>query len=164
MACDHFGRLLDAARRRALLTIPADAVDLAGGWIDFPPSSIKTNDGIRCRIGSDAIAAIRPLAMSTIGICFDATPIASAANSALLQSAGVPASYRDNCHFHKLRRTGATHAVIRGGMAVVCDLLGQSSIYVTKKYVDKSQLAGHDVTRLLPLLMDESAFQERSQA
>jgi hypothetical protein len=41
-------------------------------------------------------------------------------------------------------------------MAVVCDLLGQSSIYVTKLYIDKTQLPGHDVTRLLPLLMDEA--------
>jgi integrase len=147
-------------RRRALLSIPDANVDLAGGWIDFPPSSIKTDDGIRCRIGPDAVAALRAFWPATGGLLFRwETKKLKALHEQfgeLLRRAEVRPSVRKNGQFHKLRRTGATHAVIKGGMAVVCDLLGQSSIYVTKRYIDKTQLPGHDVTRLLPVLTDEA--------
>jgi hypothetical protein len=145
-------------RRRALLSIPAANVDLVDGWIDFPPASIKTDTGIRCRIGPDAVAAITALGPPRGLYLFEWRRRLQTLHDEfrdLLKRAGVRPSRRRNGHFHKLRRTGATHAVIRGGMAVVCDLLGQSSIYVTKRYIDKTQLPGHDVTRLLPLLMDD---------
>jgi integrase len=144
-------------RRRALFSIPVANIDLTGRWIDFPPAAMKAGVGIRCRVGGEAVVAIRHLAPCGDGLLFHWTNedrIYSEFRE-ILRRAGVRPSQRKNGLFHKLRRTGATHAVIRGGMRVVCDLLGQSDVYVTKRYIDKTQLPGHDVTELLPMLMDD---------
>lgn len=152
-------------RKRALFGLPIRNVDLESGMVEFPASAIKNRGGLRCKVGDDAIAAIKKILVHctkkqvhcstnlftwahdqhTLNLQFDA----------LLDAARVPRSRRKKLNkFHKLRRIGATHAVIRGGMSVVCDLLGHSSIYVTKRYIDTTQLPGHDVTRLLPCLTD----------
>lgn len=151
-------------RRRALFSIPVANVDLDAGWIDFPPAAMKSAIGIRCRVGADAVAAIRRLAPLDRELLFVWPGDEKERDRqfrALLRRAGVAPSKRKNGLFHKLRRTGATHAVIRGGMVVVCDLLGQSDVYVTKRYIDKTQLPGHDVTRLLPLLVPENVDDEQ---
>jgi hypothetical protein len=147
-------------RRRALFSIPLANVDLAAGVIEFPPTSIKTHNGIRCRIGADAVAAIRAVWPAEGDLLFtwpggDKKQVYDQFR-ALIARAGVRPSVRRNGLFHKLRRTGATHCCIRGGgMQVVCDLLAQSGVYVTKLYIDKTQLPGYDTSKLLPLLIDD---------
>ncbi len=123
-------------RRRALFSIPTANVDIEGGWIDFPPSAMKAGVGIRCRIGADAVAAIRRLAPLTGERLFTWGRKGSYLGrefSGILRRAGVPPSKRKNGQFHKLRRTAATHLAARGHLQTVCDLLGHSQVYVGKR-------------------------------
>ena len=146
-------------RRRALFSIPTANVDIEGGWIDFPPSAMKAGVGIRCRIGADAVAAIRRLAPLTGERLFTWGRKGSYLGrefSGILRRAGVPPSKRKNGQFHKLRRTAATHLAARGHLQTVCDLLGHSQVYVGKRYICKELLPGHDATALLPQLMDDA--------
>lgn len=150
-------------RRRALFGIPAAHVDFDQAWIDFPPSSNKTSVGPRCRIGPDCIAALREIWPTVGKLIFERPPAVHVEFRKLLKAAGVRPSQRRNGQFHKLRRTGATHACARGGLSVVSTLLGHSSVYVTLRYIDQTQLPAHDTTRLLPQLLDVVPPIERTE-
>src|SRR5690606_9377990 len=54
--------------------------------------------------------------------------------------------------FHKLRRSVATITAVNRGLAAASELLGHSSIEVTRRYVDPSRLPGSDFTEVLPVL------------
>jgi len=150
-------------RRRALFEIPVDNVDLEQGWIDFPPSGNKTSVGPRCRIGADCVVALRPHLVDAHPLVFRRPPDLHRQFRALLKAANVRPSQRHNGQFHKLRRTGVTHTCARGGLAVICDLLGHSSIYLTLRYIDHTQLPAHDTNRLLPQLLDRVPPIERTE-
>ena len=56
----------------------------------------------------------------------------------LLNQAGLPSGTRDL--WHKIRRTFATQVCGSGGIAVAQSMLGHSSVAVTKRYIDPSQM------------------------
>jgi len=56
----------------------------------------------------------------------------------ILKRAELPASSRDL--FHKFRRTFATHVHVEGGIGLAQEFLGHSTVALTKRYIDKSQL------------------------
>ena len=72
---------------------------------------------------------------------------------AIIAAAGVPASTRRSSKtFHKIRRTSATITAVKRGLAAASELLGHSSIEMTRRYIDSSKLAGTDATEFLPIL------------
>ncbi len=145
-------------RRRSLFEIEPADVDYAAGWIDLPPSALKNGVAKRVRVGRDALDALGAISGPPRRRVFEWRHNPKRLDSefrSLLAAAGVAPSRRRNLNlFHKLRRTAATHAAIRSGLAVVCDLLGHSERYVTERYIDTSLLPGHDATAILPSLTD----------
>lgn len=77
----------------------------------------------------------------------------------ILRAAGLPAGAKDK--FHKLRRTFATFIAAEAGEVVAQAMLGHSSIYVTRRYLDKRQLGGPSARQLLPAFALPAALQTR---
>jgi integrase len=65
---------------------------------------------------------------------------------------------------HKWRRTVATLAASRGGLAAAVALLGHSAPEMTLRYIDPTKLPGNDATELLPALFDGAESPKRSKA
>jgi integrase len=145
-----------AIRRKSLLGIRREDVDLASGWLYVPARRSKNRRGKRFRLGPDALDAIRdiwsperellfpwPAALKDISLQFNQ----------ILQRAGIPRSKRRNLsQFHKWRRTVATTAAARAGLPAAIALLDHSGPEVTKRYIDPSKLPGNDATAFLPIL------------
>lgn len=79
--------------------------------------------------------------------------------AAILRLAGLSAGAKDK--FHKLRRTFATFIAAEAGEVVAQAMLGHSSIYVTRRYLDKRQLGGPSAKKLLPAFALPAALQSR---
>ncbi|MCY2987000.1 MAG: tyrosine-type recombinase/integrase, partial [Planctomycetota bacterium] len=145
-----------ALRRKSLLRIRREDIDLANSWLYLPGSNMKTRRGKRFRLGADALAAVREIWLPERKRLFPFTADPSHLGKqfhAILKAAGVPSNGRRNvCLFHKWRRTVATSAAVNAGMPAAMALLGHSSEEMTRRYVDPTRLAGNDATTYLPEL------------
>lgn len=150
-----------ALRRGSLLAIERSDVDLENGWLYLPGNKIKNKRGKRFRLGPDALNAIREIWMPPRELLFPWTREISETKRdfrKILQLAGIAPSRRKSMtQMHKWRRTVATLAAMRGGLASAIALLGHSGADVTKRYIDPSKLPGNDATEFLPTLTNSSA-------
>lgn len=140
-------------RRRALFSIQTTDVQLGEGWIYVPACAMKHAVGKRFRIGPDAVTAIRRIWDRTRPVLFPRHPKSAIVDSQfkqLLDTAQVPPSRLRNCHFHKLRRTTATHVAAAAGLAAASALLGHSGPELLKRYIDPTYIVGNDATEFLP--------------
>jgi integrase len=169
-ASDYFRALLlvgwwTALRTRTLFSIRMHDIDFETSTLFVPGRSMKNGRGKRFMLGADAIAAIRNILAPQRELLFPC-PFHLASMSTmfgqLLADAGVPLPARNLSMFHKWRRTVATQIAIKAGLGAACGLLGHSSEYVTKRYVDESQLPTANVSGYLPMLSGETGQGNRS--
>lgn len=144
-------------RRRALFAIETQNVDLRERWIYLPAAAMKNSVGKRFRIGEDAIAAIRRIYNPSRHLLFPSPRNGSRRShdmhfAEILRRAQIPPSRLDNGHFHKLRRTTATHVAAAAGLAAASALLGHSGPELLKRYIDPTYIVGNDATEFLPAL------------
>jgi integrase len=148
-------------RRGSIRKLRRRDVDLATGWIDVGGDKIKNRRGQQFRVGPDAIAAIAAIWQPDRELVFPWPYHESTACNhvrKIIAAAGVPRSARACLTgLHKLRRTVATLATIKRGLATASELLGHGGIDMTLRYVDPSKLAGHDATEFLPMLSASAA-------
>ena len=155
-------------RRGSLLKLRRTDVNLDSGWLHVRPTGIKTRRGKRFRLGPDAIAALREIWLPEREHVF---PWYGCPNSTrlyfrrILQSAGIqPSQRRSMNQTHKWRRTVATIAAQRGGLAAAVALMGHSGEEMTRRYIDPTKLPGNDATQLLPALPSCADASPRSKA
>lgn len=144
-------------RRRALFAIEPKNVDLASGWIYVPAKAMKNSLGKRFRIGPDAIEAVRAIFDRSRRFLFAAvggelSQCVRRDFPKILRAAEVEGSCLQTCHFHKLRRTTATHVAAAAGLAAASALLGHGSPELLKRYIDRRYIVGNDATDFLPTI------------
>lgn len=145
-------------RRKSLLRLKPENIDLAARWINVPAGAMKNFVGQRFRIGQDAADAIREIFDSGRERLFAVDCDENNGRRLgehfrqILQIAGVPKSLLPNGQFHKLRRTCATHVAASAGLAAASALLGHSSADLLKRYIDPRYIVGNDATAYLPSL------------
>lgn len=148
-------------RRGTLLKLRRGDVNLETGWLRVPGTMMKNRQGKSFRLGADALAALRAIWLPERELLFPfphRDPFFSACFRRILRAAGIPPSARRAMgQMHKLRRTVATLIAIRKGLYAASELLGHSSLAMTKRYVDSSKLPGNDATELLPALTGPAA-------
>lgn len=131
-------------------------VNLTSGWITVRGTEIKNKTGQLWRIGPDAIAALQAIWLPTRELVFpwtlrDGTFFDHFKR--IIKTAGVAPSKRVSFTLtHKLRRTTATLTARDRGMTAANELLGHSSLQLTKRYIDVSKLPGRDATEFLPTI------------
>ena len=144
-------------RRGSLWSIRLCDVDLDKRWLFTPGDTMKNRVGKPFRLGVDAVEAIREI-HSDRDMLFplDINPTTfQKYMRRIIKRAGLPKSRRRACtQMHKLRRSVATIATIKRGINAASDLLGHSSLEITRRYVDPSKLPGQDATEYLPTLTD----------
>ena len=146
-----------ALRLGSLLTLRMDDVDLDTGWLYVRPDNSKNRRGKRCRIGADAVAAVAAISRPTRELLFEWPHNGATIHNhfrRLQRAAGIPDSPLRAQRFHKMRRTAATLAAVRSGLAAAVALLDHSGPEVTKRYLDPSKLPGCDATEYLPMIGD----------
>ncbi len=151
-----------AIRRRSLLELRMEDVDLDAALIVVRGKSMKNRRGRRFRIGPDCVAVLRAIWEPKRDLLFPCT--AGRLNHHFkwfLKIAKIPASTAHASQFHKMRRTTATLAAIHGGTRAACELLGHSSEQMTMRYLDTSKLPDSDVTTFLPMLLPQTPDEER---
>ena len=151
-----------ALRRKSLLAIKRDHVNLDTGWLTLKGDSIKNKRGKQFRIGADAVCAIRDIWLPDRELLFpwpDRIEKLHHDFRRILAAAGVRNGHRTGLNqFHKLRRTVATQVAVNSGIEAASSLLGHSSQQVTLRYVDPSKLPGNDATKHLPQLSPEETL------
>jgi len=143
-------------RRGSLFRLTWSDFDEQTGWLHVPGDKMKNRRGQTYRLGDDAVAALAAIRTPDRDAIF---PSATCMHwvgrtfNRILELAEISASRRRVLHqLHKLRRSVATHIAARHGVAAAGELLGHSSIDVTRRYVDPAKLPGRDGTLLLPAL------------
>ncbi|MGE0692663.1 MAG: tyrosine-type recombinase/integrase [Pirellulales bacterium] len=146
-----------ALRKGTLRRLTWADVDLAMGSIRVPGRAMKNRRGRPYQIGPDAIGALQTIQMPHRELVFpwphDEQHF-SRSMRRIVAAAGVAPSGRAvlNC-FHKLRRSTATLVAEKRGLAAASELLGHSSVDLTRKrYIDPTRMPGHDTTAYLPVL------------
>lgn len=143
-----------ALRRSSLLKLKRADVDLITGWVTVPGNAMKGRRGKKLRLGADAIEAARAIWQPERELMFPCPCHRRGFYRSLnriFAAAGLPPNGgRRMQKLHKIRRTSATLAAKECGIQAACDLLGHSSEYVTRRYVDPSKLPGSDATEFLP--------------
>jgi integrase len=154
-------------RRGSLLALRCEDVNLKTGWLHVRPTGIKTRRGKRFRLGPDALAAVREILDPKRELLFPWPADRSGMSdhfAEILDLAGIERSRRRMGQTHKWRRTVATLAASRGGLAAAVALLGHSAPEMTLRYIDPTKLPGNDATELLPALFDGAESPKRSKA
>lgn len=157
-------------RRRSLLRLRCEDVDLDSGWLYSRAANMKTRGGGRFRIGEDARLAIAEIWLPERELLF-AWPGDPGSFHAdlrrIIAVAGVsPCPRKTVNQLHRIRRTTATFATVRKGLDAAARLLGHTKEAITKKYVDERQLPGHDATEFLPAIAQDlaQAFDDAGEA
>jgi integrase len=145
-----------AVRRGSLFSIRRADVDFSTGWLEVFPRGMKTRRGKKYHLGDDAIAAVKEIWLPAREFLFP-WPYRREATvnhfRQILAIAGITKGQRKGLNqFHKWRRTAATAARRRGGLAAASELLGHSSTAMTLRYIDPSKVPGTDATKFLPSL------------
>jgi site-specific recombinase XerD len=142
-----------AIRKRSLLAIRIEDVDLTAGVITVRGSTIKNRRGRRFLVPAYVINAIRAIWDPRRKRLF---PIhagyADKQIGALIAHAGLPRSPHHLGHFHKLRRTAATQAAVIGGTNAASKLLDHSGEYLTLLYIDQTKLPDVATSMKLPAI------------
>lgn len=138
-------------RKRAVLAIEREHINLDAGWIFVPAESQKQNADQNFRISEDTVEVIRaiwqpprkfllpwPWHPDKIWVDF----------GKILEAAGLPSTSRDK--FHKIRRTTATQIAVRDSLEGAARQLGHSSEAMTKRYIDPRFMQSRDSTEILP--------------
>ncbi|MGC4004689.1 MAG: site-specific integrase [Pirellulales bacterium] len=150
-------------RRSSLCKLHCRDVDLKTGWLNVPGDKMKNRRGKRFRLGADAIKALQGIWSAERKYLF---PFPSTRHffrqlGRVMRALGVaPSTRRTATMMHKMRRTVATLAAAKRGLAAACDLLGHGTVEVTKRYIDTSKLPGHDATEFLPTITDANSAPE----
>jgi integrase len=155
-----------ALRRGTLRKLRPVDVDLEGGWLNVPGSTMKNGRGKRYKLGADAIAALRAIWNPHRKFLF---PCPRSMNyfhgnfRRILRASGVaPRTRLVATQLHKLRRTCATMIAARAGLNKASEMLGHSNSEVTKRYIDPTKMPGHNATQILPSLTPLSADEQSS--
>lgn len=146
-----------ALRRRALFALTWHDVDLSTATINAPPSAMKTRRGQKFLIGADAVEALRAILCPCRTTLFPTTACnkqISAQFNRIIRNAGLPTSKSRTPHFHRLRRSVATAIADARGIHAAAELLGHSATFVTRRYVDRTHLKGHDFRDVLQPLVE----------
>ncbi len=142
-----------ALRVGTLLQIRQQDMDADSGWLYVQPEASKNRQGKRCRLGADAVDAVRAIQYPRRDLLF---PWPYCRETLffhfrqLQRAAGLAESQLANQRFHKIRRTAATLAAVNAGMPAAIALLDHSGPEVTKRYLDPTKLPGCDATQFLP--------------
>lgn len=142
-------------RRGALLKIKPSYLELDQRWLYVPAGCMKNFVGKRYRLGQDAVDALREIYDPTRSEVFGEPATNCRLNEQfqmILELAKVPPSRHFLNHFHKLRRTVATHTAVKMGLAAASALLGHGTGDLLKHYIDPTFTVGNDSTEWLPPL------------
>ena len=148
-----------ALRKTSLFKIRRDDVNLDTGWMYAQAVNMKHRRGKHFRLGGDCVEAVRKIWQPERELLLarpykDHRALYRHFNRILKLAKIEPSPGRSLQKFHKWRRTVATHAAKRAGLAAASTLLGHSGEYVTKLYIDPSQMPGNDATWFLPPMTD----------
>lgn len=141
-----------ALRRRALFALTWEDVDLDEGVLTVPASVMKNRRGQKFHLGNDAVDALRQIEVPRREHLFPRTGSwkqLSQQFHRIVRAASIRKSSSHSPLFHKLRRSVATIIADTKGVAAASELLGHSATFVTRRYVDRSQLKGHDFRDVL---------------
>jgi integrase len=152
-----------AIRRRSLLAIRPENIELRHGTLYVAGEDMKDGDGQEYQLSRGAVAAVGRIwhpRRKFIFWCDLSVSEAAFANRVerdfkrILAAAGVARSRRRGLTlWHKLRRSTATQLAAHEGIAAATTLLGHSTEVVTAKYIDKSLLPRRDAADVLPKLV-----------
>jgi integrase len=148
-----------AIRRRSLLAIRPENIELHDGTLYVAGEDMKDGDGQEYQLSRGAVQALGHIwapRRKFIFRCDLSVTEQTFANRVerdfkkILVAAGVARSRRRGLTlWHKLRRSTATAIAASEGIAAATTLLGHSTEVVTTKYIDKSLLPKRDVTKVL---------------
>ncbi len=142
-----------ALRRRAVCELLRADVDLTSGRLTARGSAMKNRTGKRFVLPPVAVEAVRAIWEPPRERLFPLSPPwLTRQLRGVFDSTGLARSVHRAGHSHKIRRTAATHARIAGGMVDACELLGHSAEYVTKLYIDESQLPDKRTALNMPVV------------
>lgn len=148
------GRRIDT-----VMQLPTARVNLETGWILAGWETQKERADQWMRLLPDTVTALRRLdpAGRDLRRVFDdwpydrtqrGWPALTGGLRKILRMAGLPEGRRDL--FHKIRRTYATLIAGQAGEVVAQQMLGHSSLSVTRRYLDRRQLKQPSAAELLP--------------
>jgi integrase len=143
-----------ALRRRTLLAIRRDDIDLAAGLLRVDGRTTKTLKGQVFRLSAETVAAVRDIWDPPRELLFgDVKPRTQYKHfDFLIDAAGIRRHRRKGLgKFHALRRSTATLVAAAAGVGAASSLLAHSDHYVTRRYVDPTAVQ-LDVTKILPSL------------
>jgi integrase len=142
-----------ALRRRALFGLTWADIDLEAATITTPAAIMKTRQGQKYAIGPDAVDALWAIELPRRELVFpreiECFKKVYRDFDAILNAARVKGSTSNSPHFHKLRRSVATLVADAKGVHAAAELLGHSSDFITRRYIDRSQLSGLDFREVL---------------
>ena len=142
-------------RRGTLWKLNWSDIDVANRWVTVPGEAMKGRHGKRLRIGNDAVTAIEAARIEGSVTVLPQIRWHKFYDlfSALLEASGIQPSRRLRMtKLHKVRRTTATMVAMRQGIGAASTLLGHSDQQVTLRHIDPTQMAGQDMTNILPTL------------
>jgi integrase len=152
-----------ALRRGSLFAIQPADIDLKAGTLYVDGQDMKDGDGQEYQLSRGTVRALEQIWQPPRKFVFrtDLSINDKAFGNMvgrdfkkILAAAGIQPSRRRSLHlFHKMRRSTATKVTAELGIAAAAALLGHSTEYVTKRYIDKSLLPGRNVTDVLPTLV-----------
>jgi integrase len=141
-----------ALRRRAVLGLRRDDLDLLTGWLRVPARLMKNGRGQSFRVGPDAIAAVGKIWLPERELLFtfphDKTTFYKQFRR-IVEAAGVTRGPYNLSALHKVRRSVATEVARHQGIGAAQTILGHASQRVTMRYLDPKRLPGADFSGLL---------------
>ena len=140
-------------RRGSLLSIRQS--DIAAGWLTIDGSNTKSLKGQSFRLSEKTISALREIWEPEQNMVFDHCP-PYALNKhfgLLIDAAGIRRCRRKGLgKFHMIPPHDSNADRSPGRLAAASSMLGHSDSYVTRRYVNPTQLK-HDATGILPSLV-----------
>jgi len=132
----HPGRILHGLRRRSLVSIRTCDVELAGGWLTIPGSQMKNGRGMRLRLGSEAIAAVRRIWTPSASCSFRSRGRAKrwAGISGHHPGRRRGQEFATEWSVSQAAATSLSHVASRAGMAAAVALAGHSGDYCLRFY------------------------------
>lgn len=150
------------ARISALMAVEVSWIDLPGRQLCIQAQVQKDGEDQTVKLLPGTVAAIeRMRAMGRVRRLFDDWPYDRRCDqwpalNHLLKKLIVAAGLRPDMQsvtrrdlWHKIRRTFATYITMRAGIETAREMLGHSSIEVTKRYIDRSKLGRKSQADLL---------------
>jgi integrase len=142
-----------AIRRRTACELRYADLDVAGRKLTVRADSMKGRRGKRFALPQAAVEPLLRILDPPRALLFPITPAHFTKQFRAIRAAsGLAPSVHRAGLAHKVRRSAATHATIVAGVRDACEMLGHSSEYVTKLYIDPSMLPDQQTGMKLPTL------------